>query len=26
VGEGIEDLQPFKARAFARTLVGLEDA
>ncbi|MDP3852195.1 signal recognition particle-docking protein FtsY [Phenylobacterium sp.] len=26
VGEGIEDLQPFKARAFARSLVGLEDA
>ena len=25
VGEGIEDLQPFKARAFARSLVGLED-
>ena len=24
VGEGIEDLQPFDARAFARTLVGLE--
>ena len=26
VGEGIEDLQPFHARAFARSLVGLEDA
>lgn len=26
VGEGIEDLQPFQARAFARSLVGLEDA
>ncbi|HEY9234166.1 MULTISPECIES: signal recognition particle-docking protein FtsY [Phenylobacterium] len=26
VGEGIEDLQPFKARAFARSLVGLDDA
>ena len=26
VGEGIEDLQPFKARAFARSLVGLEDS
>lgn len=26
VGEGIEDLQPFRARAFARSLVGLEDA
>ncbi|MBR7618146.1 signal recognition particle-docking protein FtsY [Phenylobacterium sp. 20VBR1] len=26
VGEGIEDLQPFNARAFARSLVGLEDA
>jgi fused signal recognition particle receptor len=26
VGEGIDDLQPFKARAFARSLVGLEDA
>ena len=27
VGEGVEDLQPFDARAFARTLVGLpEDA
>jgi fused signal recognition particle receptor len=25
VGEGIEDLQPFNARAFARSLVGLED-
>ncbi|MBA4012836.1 MAG: signal recognition particle-docking protein FtsY [Phenylobacterium sp.] len=25
VGEGIEDLQPFKARAFARTLVGLDE-
>lgn len=25
VGEGIEDLQPFDARAFARSLVGLED-
>jgi fused signal recognition particle receptor len=24
VGEGIEDLQPFNARAFARTLVGLD--
>jgi fused signal recognition particle receptor len=24
VGEGIEDLQPFDARAFARSLVGLE--
>src|SRR5271154_4925111 len=24
VGEGIEDLQPFDARAFSRTLVGLE--
>ena len=23
VGEGIEDLQPFDARAFARSLVGL---
>jgi fused signal recognition particle receptor len=26
VGEGIDDLQPFDARAFARTLVGLETA
>mgnify|MGYP001579676120 FL=1 len=26
VGEGIEDLQPFTARAFARSLVGLEDS
>ena len=26
VGEGISDLQPFNARAFARSLVGLEDA
>jgi fused signal recognition particle receptor len=26
VGEGIEDLQPFEARAFARSLVGLEAA
>ena len=26
VGEGIEDLQPFNPRAFARSLVGLEDA
>lgn len=26
VGEGIDDLQPFKARAFARSLVGLDDA
>ena len=26
VGEGIEDLQPFNARAFARSLVGLEEA
>ncbi len=25
VGEGIDDLQPFNARAFARSLVGLED-
>ena len=25
VGEGIEDLQPFEARAFSRSLVGLED-
>jgi fused signal recognition particle receptor len=25
VGEGIEDLQPFDARVFARSLVGLED-
>jgi fused signal recognition particle receptor len=25
VGEGIEDLQPFNARAFARSLVGLEE-
>ena len=25
VGEGIEDLQPFDARAFSRSLVGLED-
>ena len=25
VGEGIDDLQPFEARAFARALVGLED-
>ncbi len=24
VGEGIDDLQPFDARAFSRTLVGLE--
>jgi signal recognition particle GTPase len=23
VGEGIDDLQPFDARAFARTVVGL---
>jgi fused signal recognition particle receptor len=26
VGEGIDDLQPFNARAFARSLVGLESA
>src|SRR5436190_14283266 len=26
VGEGVDDLQPFDARAFARSLVGLEDA
>jgi fused signal recognition particle receptor len=26
VGEGIEDLQPFNPRAFARSLVGLEEA
>jgi len=26
VGEGIEDLQPFDAHAFARSLVGLEQA
>ena len=26
VGEGVEDLQPFDARAFARSLVGLEEA
>jgi fused signal recognition particle receptor len=26
VGEGLDDLQPFDARAFARTLVGLTDA
>ncbi len=26
VGEGIDDLQPFNARAFARSLVGLDDA
>src|ERR1700741_1353530 len=26
VGEALEDLQPFNARAFARSLVGLEDA
>jgi fused signal recognition particle receptor len=26
VGEGIEDLQPFDARAFSRSLVGLDDA
>jgi fused signal recognition particle receptor len=25
VGEGIDDLQPFDARAFARSLVGLEE-
>jgi fused signal recognition particle receptor len=25
VGEGVDDLQPFNARAFARTLVGLEE-
>ncbi|HAF79794.1 MAG TPA: signal recognition particle-docking protein FtsY [Brevundimonas sp.] len=25
LGEGVEDLQPFDARAFARSLVGLED-
>ena len=25
VGEGVEDLQPFDARAFARSLVGLEE-
>ena len=25
VGEGIDDLQPFKARAFARSLVGLDE-
>jgi fused signal recognition particle receptor len=25
VGEGIDDLQPFNARAFSRSLVGLED-
>ena len=26
VGEGVSDLQPFNARAFSRSLVGLEDA
>lgn len=26
VGEGVDDLQPFNARAFARTLVGLEES
>jgi fused signal recognition particle receptor len=26
VGEGLDDLQPFDARAFSRTLVGLEEA
>ena len=26
VGEGIDDLQPFDARAFARSLVGLDAA
>ncbi|HWE98627.1 MAG TPA: signal recognition particle-docking protein FtsY [Caulobacteraceae bacterium] len=26
VGEGIEDLQPFNARAFSRSLVGLDEA
>jgi fused signal recognition particle receptor len=26
VGEGVEDLQPFDAQAFSRSLVGLEDA
>jgi fused signal recognition particle receptor len=26
VGEGIEDLQPFNARAFARSLVGLTES
>ncbi|HLK25546.1 MAG TPA: signal recognition particle-docking protein FtsY [Caulobacteraceae bacterium] len=26
VGEGIDDLQPFDARAFSRSLVGLDDA
>jgi fused signal recognition particle receptor len=25
VGEGVEDLQPFDARAFSRSLVGLKD-
>jgi len=25
VGEGIEDLQPFEARAFSRLLMGFED-
>ena len=25
VGEGVDDLQPFDARAFSRSLVGLED-
>jgi fused signal recognition particle receptor len=25
VGEGVDDLQPFDPRAFARSLVGLED-
>ena len=25
VGEGIEDLRPFEARAFARALMGLKD-
>jgi len=25
VGEGIEDLRPFEAKAFARALMGLED-
>jgi signal recognition particle GTPase len=26
VGEGIDDLQPFDAKAFARSLVGLADS
>ena len=25
VGEGVDDLQPFNAKAFARSLVGLEE-